>query len=177
MRVCAERSNNGLRGLRIFFRKMDRDCSGAIDPTEFKYGMRDFGLDLSEIEVSQIVKHFDTNRDGKISFDELLRALRGSLNDRRQKAVNDAWAKIDRRRDGAVELQVLEGFFRAAQHPAAKSGERSAEAIMSEFSNAWETQKKDGLITKQEFCDYHTEVGAHITRDEDFEAFIRAVWC
>jgi hypothetical protein len=31
---------------------MDRDCSGAIDPAEFKYGMRDFGLDLSEIEVS-----------------------------------------------------------------------------------------------------------------------------
>lgn len=48
---------------------------------------------------------------------------------------------------------------------------------MSEFSNAWETQKKDGLITKQEFCDYHTEVGAHIALDEDFEAFIRAVWC
>jgi hypothetical protein len=50
--LCAARSNNGLRGLRIFFRKLDRDGSGSVDPVEFKYAMRDFGLDLSEIEVS-----------------------------------------------------------------------------------------------------------------------------
>jgi Ca2+-binding EF-hand superfamily protein len=45
--------------------------------------MREFGLELSEIEVTEIVKYFDTNKDGKISFDELLRALRGTLNYRR----------------------------------------------------------------------------------------------
>lgn len=83
LNVCAAHSNNGLRGLRIFFRKMDRDGSGLVDPVEFKYAMRDFGLELSEIEVTQIVKYFDTNKDGKISFDELIKALRGSLNMRR----------------------------------------------------------------------------------------------
>lgn len=176
LKVCATRSNNGLRGLRVFFRKMDKDGSGAIDPIEFKYGMRDFGLELSELEVTQIVKHFDTNGDGKISFDELLRTLRGSLNERRQIAVNAVWSRIDRQRQGAVELQTLERCFQAAQHPDAWNGERSAEAIMSEFCNAWETQKKNGLITKQEFSDYHTEMGAHIASDEDFEALLRVIW-
>jgi hypothetical protein len=48
---------------------------------------------------------------------------------------------------------------------------------MYEFSNSWETQKKDGLISKQEFFDYYTEVGASISKDEDFEERLRCMWC
>lgn len=72
LRICAERSNNGLRGLRVFFQHVDKNGNGSIDPAEFKYAMRDFGLELSEIEVTAIVKHFDKNNDGHIQFNELL---------------------------------------------------------------------------------------------------------
>lgn len=47
---------------------------------------------------------------------------------------------------------------------------------MSEFSHAWDTQQKNGLVTRQEFFDYHTEVGAHLHLDEEFEAFVNQVW-
>ena len=62
--LCRQRSANGLRGLRSMFRAMDRNRNGSLSPVEFKYAMRDYGLTLSEIEVTQIVKHFDTNKDG-----------------------------------------------------------------------------------------------------------------
>ena len=52
------------------FRAMDRNGNKTLDPIEFKYAMRDYGLPISDQEVTQIVKYFDTNRDGKISFDE-----------------------------------------------------------------------------------------------------------
>ena len=52
LRICSERSSNGLRGLRTLFKVMDRNKSGSVDPAEFKYAMRDFGLELREIEVS-----------------------------------------------------------------------------------------------------------------------------
>jgi len=81
--LCRERSANGLRGLRRMFKVMDRNGNGSLSPVEFKYAMRDYGLNFSEIEVTQIVKHFDTNKDGQISFDEFLRAIRGDLNPRR----------------------------------------------------------------------------------------------
>ena len=35
-----------------------------------------------------IVKQFDTNKDGQISFDEFLRAIRGDLNQRRLNMVH-----------------------------------------------------------------------------------------
>jgi len=78
--LCKKRSANGLRGLRSMFRAMDRNRNGSLSPVEFKYAMRDYGLNFSEIEVTQIVKHFDSNKDGQLSFDEFLRAIRGSLN-------------------------------------------------------------------------------------------------
>lgn len=104
LRICGERSNAGLRGLRIFFKHVDRDGSGAIDPKEFKYAMREFGLELTEIEVTQIMKHFDTNHDGKIQFDELIRALRGTLNHARATAVDNLFNRLDRFKSGGIEL-------------------------------------------------------------------------
>ena len=37
--------------------------------------MRDYGIPISDDEVSAIVKYFDTNKDGKISFDEFKNAV------------------------------------------------------------------------------------------------------
>ena len=51
MKLCEEKGQD-LDGLKQLFKKFDRNGNGFIDPIEFKYGMRDFGLDLSEIEVS-----------------------------------------------------------------------------------------------------------------------------
>lgn len=93
--LCRNRGK-GLRDLRDLFKKMDRNGNGSLDPVEFKYGMEDFGLELSEIEVTQIVKYFDTNGDGKITFDEFLAAIQGSLNDRRKQAVHMAYRSCDR---------------------------------------------------------------------------------
>jgi len=46
--VCKKRSANGIRGLRVMFKQMDRNGNGSLDPVEFKYGMRDFGIDITE---------------------------------------------------------------------------------------------------------------------------------
>lgn len=91
LNLCRERSGNGLRGLKVMFRAMDRDRNKSIDPTEFKYAMRDYGVPISDDEVSAVVKYFDTNKDGKISFDEFLRAVRGDLNSRRTEMVHMAY--------------------------------------------------------------------------------------
>ena len=78
------------------FRAMDRNGNGSLDPVEFKYAMRDYGADLSELEITQIVKNFDTNKDGKLSFDEFMRAIRGDMNERRTNMVHQAYKVLDK---------------------------------------------------------------------------------
>lgn len=115
--ICAKRSANGLRGLRIMFRAMDRNGSGSLDPVEFKYAMRDYGADLSEGEITQIVKNFDTNMDGKLSFDEFMRAIRGDMNARRTDMVHQAYKVLDKDGSGQVTIKDIEMAYDVSFHP------------------------------------------------------------
>ena len=98
--LCKKRSANGLRGLRVMFKHMDTSKNGAVSPVEFKYAMRDYGLNFSELEIDQIMKHFDTNKDGQLSFDEFLRAIRGPMNQRRKDMVHQAYNVLDKDKSG-----------------------------------------------------------------------------
>ena len=115
--LCRKRSGNGLRGLRIMFRAMDRNRNNSLDPIEFKYAMRDYGIAISDQEVTGIVKHFDTNGDGKISFDEFLRAVRGDLNERRTDMVHQAYKVLDKTGDGLVTVDDVMIAYYGTYHP------------------------------------------------------------
>lgn len=90
------------------FKAMDNNRNGTLDPVEFKYGMRDYGIDLSENELTAMMKYFDTNKDGKLSFDEFLRAIRGDMNERRTKMVHMTYNVLDKDGSGQVTIADIE---------------------------------------------------------------------
>ena len=125
------------------FKGMDRNRNGSLSPIEFKYAMRDYGLSLSEIEVTQIVKHFDTNKDGQLSFDEFLRAIRGDLNPRRRNMVHQAYRVLDKDGSGQVTIADIRIAYDVSFRPDFKSGRKTAEEVLSDFMCVWETHKRD----------------------------------
>jgi Ca2+-binding EF-hand superfamily protein len=171
--VCKKRSANGIRGLRIMFKNMDNNGNGSLDPVEFKYGLRDAGIDISENELTAMLKYFDTNHDGKLSFDEFLRAIRGDLNDRRRDMVHQAYKVLDKDGSGQVTIADIEIAYDTSQHPDFQSGRKSSEEILRDFMGVWETHKRDGIVTIEEFEDYYKDISASIDDDDYFELMIR----
>ena len=155
------------------FKAMDRNRNGSLSPVEFKYAMRDYGLTLSEIEVTQIVKHFDTNKDGQLSFDEFLRAIRGSLNPRRLDMVHQAYAVLDKDGSGQVTIDDIRIAYDVSFHPDFQSGRKTADEVLADFMTVWETHKRDGIVTIEEFEDYYKDLSASIDNDDYFELMIR----
>lgn len=158
------------------FKAMDRNRNGSVSGVEFKYAMRDYGLRFSESEISAIIKHFDTNKDGKLSFDEFLRAIRGELNDRRTEMVHMAYYVLDKDGSGQVTIKDIEIAYDPSFHPDFQSGRKTAEEVLLEFMGVWETHKKDGIVTIEEFEDYYKDISASIDNDDYFELMIRNAW-
>lgn len=79
----------GLRALRIFLRKIDKKNDGLLEPTDLKYGLRAFGVEISVDEMNALMKYFDHTKCGRISLNEMLHAMRSnSMNEAREKVVS-----------------------------------------------------------------------------------------
>eukprot|EP00993_Chasmostoma_nieuportense_P002401 NODE_319_length_2416_cov_30.574050_g297_i0.p1 GENE.NODE_319_length_2416_cov_30.574050_g297_i0~~NODE_319_length_2416_cov_30.574050_g297_i0.p1 ORF type:complete len:755 (-),score=240.05 NODE_319_length_2416_cov_30.574050_g297_i0:151-2376(-) len=59
-------------GLRQAFERADRDGSGALDYGEFAHTVERLQLPLSEQEVMTVMRYFDKNSDGAVSWHEFM---------------------------------------------------------------------------------------------------------
>lgn len=73
------RSAFGVRALDRIFKAMDADGSNDLDQDDFRWGLMDFGIQISKDEAAEVLKNFDKNGNGKVSFSEFLSTLRVSL--------------------------------------------------------------------------------------------------
>lgn len=167
---------NGIRSLARVLRILDDSGNKKIDRDELKYGMRDFGLDLSERDLDTIMDCFDRNKDGQIDFDELLRGLRGSLNRRRRELIMMAFDVLDKDGSGEVTIEDVRAAYSAKLHPEVRAGRKTEDEVLREFLSQWDTLEKDGIVQRDEFLDYYKDVSASIDDDDYFELMIRNAW-
>ena len=103
--------------------------------------------------------YFDRDKSGLIDFDELLRSLRGDMNERRLGLVELAYKAVDRNGDGYVTVDDLLDVYDTQWHAGVQSGLVTKEQAIKEFLSQWDRIDKDGIVTKEEFIDYY-QVGA-----------------
>jgi len=70
-----------------------------------------FGIFPKVVEVQALMKYYDIDGDGNVSFDEFLRGLREPLTSRRKAMVEKAFALIDRDGSGVVGIKDIEKVF------------------------------------------------------------------
>ena len=131
---------NALRALRIALRRVDHNQNGLVEPVEFKYGLRAFGIDLNQDECSQLLKNFDPSRSGRLSVNEILHILRqDSFNDTRAQIVEQAYCYLDKSGRQMVTIDDLENNYDVSPNPEYVMGTKSGSQIMAEFLQAWDT--------------------------------------
>ena len=81
----------GIRSLKLIFRRMDFNGNGKLDSGEFEQALAAFGyahfiihfltrvvtrLFPKKVELQALMKHYDMDGDGNITYEEFLRGLR-----------------------------------------------------------------------------------------------------
>lgn len=87
-----------------------------------------------------------------------------------------AYDVLDKNGDGTVTIADIEVTYDVSFHPDFQSGRKSKDEILREFMGVWETHKKDGIVTREEFIDYYKDISAGIDDDDYFELMIRNAW-
>jgi Ca2+-binding EF-hand superfamily protein len=68
-----------------------------------RYGLRDYGIDLTPTELEQVFLYFDRDGNGFIDCTEFLVGLRGDLPPSRKKFVRMAFDILDTDKSGEKE--------------------------------------------------------------------------
>ena len=148
-----------------------------IHPTQFKFGLKAYGIDISEDEMCSLLKYFDTGRCGMLSVNEMFHAMRSnSINARREACVEAAYNKLDRNRNQCVTISDLEANYDCVVNPQYQDGSKSATQLLDEFKQVWDTSKLDAVVSLAEFLDYYKDVSPGIMSDDTFENMLRNTW-
>lgn len=169
-----KRGAYAFRGLSKSFAAMDDRGDGNLDREDFKYGLRDYGIHLTDEEFDIVMEAFDRDGNGFISLTEFLAALRGELSAARREVVMHAFAKLDADCSGKVTIDDLRAVYNVQSHPGYSEG--AEERAYEEFLNNWDVQDRDGIVTASEFLQYYGDVGAGIQDDDYFVAMMKSAW-
>jgi Ca2+-binding EF-hand superfamily protein len=166
---------HGIKNISKFMAIMDENGDKKLTREEFKQGLRDYGIDITQTELEQVFLYFDRDRNGFIDFEEFLIGLKGNLNDRRKKFVRMAFNILDKDKSGEITKQEILNVYDFNWHPEVRTGSKTVKEAAKEFLSHWDGNG-DGMVTIDEFEDYYKGVSASIDDDDYFELMIRNAW-
>jgi calcyphosin len=171
------RGGGGFIALQRKFRIMDDDGSKSLNLAEFKKAMKEMNMGLTDAELRMLFEHFDSDNSGSIDFEEFIQGVRDPLTERRQKLVEIAFDIIDTDGSCIVDAGEIMSKYDASKHPDVIAKKKTAEQVLNEWMATFEVGGVvDGCVTKQEFINYYTNIGASIDSDDYFELMIRNAW-
>lgn len=177
------RGGSGIIGLARQFKIFDDNNSKTLDLNELTKAIKDFRVDLSPNEIKILFNILDNDGNGEVVYDEFLREIRGEMNDKRTKLVDQAFSKLDTDKSGVVEMSEIEALYNAKKHPDVIKGKKTEREVFQEFMTTFQqhaaTKGKgsiDDKITREEFQEYYENISASIDRDDYFELMMNNCW-
>ena len=60
----------------MIFKAMDNNGNHLLDVDDFRWGLKDYGIELTKDEAVAVLNYFDRDKNGQVDYNEFLRALR-----------------------------------------------------------------------------------------------------
>jgi Ca2+-binding EF-hand superfamily protein len=102
-----ERSCFGCRELTSIFQAMDKAGSHRLDVDDFRWGLMDYGVQISKEDAHELQAHFDN--EGQVNWRAFLDSLVGTQNwnEAREAGVRSTYQSLDEGGNGAVTLDQI----------------------------------------------------------------------
>lgn len=157
---------------------MDNNGNRKLDQGEFTEALATYGLFPKVVEIQALMKYYDVDGDGNITYEEFIRGLRDPLTARRQAMVEKAFNLIDRSNNGSISIEDIDAIYDVSHNQDFIDGRKTRDEILQEFLNGFDGMRgnNDGVITKQEWTDYYTDLSMSTPSEEYFVQMMESVW-
>ena len=130
-------------------------------------------------ELTAVYNQFDRNRDGQISYQEFINAIKvkwkqifngngqSDMNEKRLAVVKHAWQFLDQAGQRQVPWTQLQAAYQAEAHPRVRTREKKAEHVIAEFNDSFSLLQSKGIVTEQAFIEYYADINATLPAEKD----------
>ena len=172
----------GVTSLAKKFKIMDDDRSGSLNLVEFRKGVKECRLEISDMQVKHLFNIFDKDDSGTVSYEEFLVGIRGMLSERRKYMVGLAFQILDADKSGFIDLEDIKKTYNAKGHREVVAGYKTEEEVLRELLDNFDGGEvkarttRDGKVTLEEFFSYYANISAGVDSDDYFELMMRNAW-
>ena len=137
-----------------------------------------FSIFPSKVELQALMKYYDTDGDGNISYEEFISGLRDDLTEKRQEYVDRAFGIMDKDGTGTITVADIKDVYDVTQDPRFIEGKLTKEEILVEFLNEFDSARgnDDGVVTKEEWDSYYSDLSMSCPTEEYFVRMMQAAW-
>ncbi len=107
----------GVRSLKRIFNQMDFNGNKRLDSSEFEQALAAFGIFPKKVELQALMKYYDVDGDGSISYDEFLSGLKDELSERRVNMVKKAFQILDKDGSGQITVSDIQNIYDVSMNP------------------------------------------------------------
>lgn len=157
---------------------MDYNGNKKLDVSEFEQALAAYGIFPKKVELQALMKFYDIDGDGNVSYDEFLSGMREELTERRVVMVKKAFIMLDKDQSGRITVPDIAGIYDVSMNPEFLEGKKTKEEILAEFLNNFDGPRgnNDGVVTWEEFYDYYSDLSMSTPSDEYFVKMMESTW-
>jgi Ca2+-binding EF-hand superfamily protein len=175
-KVLERGGSAGIQSLGRIFRLMDTDDNRRLGPEELGQALEHYGLYLPQDDIQKLMKVVDKDNSGNLTITEFLLAIRGKINERRQRMILMAYKVLDKDGSGCITIEDIQSAYNVNHDPDVLAGRLPADTALDNFLAQFDTIDRDGKVTQKEFTEYYRNISASIDNDDYFELMIRNAW-
>ena len=115
-----------------------------------------------------------------ISTNELLRLIRGNLNEKRKNLITEQFNNINTKNEKWISTIYLKSIYNNKEHPEVILGRKNENEIFNKFNYTLDIflniKKRENKINYSDFIEYYIPISSSIDNDNYFENMIKGVW-
>ena len=145
-----------------YLKTNEEPISHKISIEDLSVAIQELHLNISYDEMHEFFTNLDVEKTGRIPTNDVIKVIKGILNDKRKSYINTIFSQIDTDKKGVIKVNDFKILFNARNHP---------DVSYIRINNIL-----DNSLNKEQFIDYYSGISPSIKTDEDFKNILVKVW-